>query len=481
MSAADAAQVAETLAGAGAPDTKPQSPPSNEAAAAMEDTATHTPANELENPTEGASNDPPAAVAAAADEAKEGEGEEDEEEVDGEEEEDEADEDGEEEEEEEGDDIPEGETAETLKTKGKELGRANDLGEAARHLSWALELKMKELDGEQFHPDSAVFYLEYANALLKCEENSSDLFQWDNIVIAEQDTKSNAAKKKEQEAEKEKEKREMTGEELSQKAADKIAATLSGQAPPEEEAKGGDVQMEDEEDKPADDLQLAWETFECARKAYDNRLRKLETEGKITKEEVMDASFVHVRLADLLTLQEKVEEAAEEYKKALEMRKRFDLPYDTFRAPSLALAIALGQTDKTAAALQQFEETKALFLDYLDGRRGIRCPEEEREDNQITLREIEDNITELSRQQKEGDTTKANVELARKVAREMAGQEKKAQEKATATTTAVLGTVSSENAVEKDADGGAKKKRRVDVGGAVVTAEGGAEEKGKTE
>lgn len=65
-------------------------------------------------------------------------------------------------------------------------------------------------------------------------------------------------------------------------------------------------------------LQLAWEILELARICYNTRLSELEEAGELRtplKVEasrcVDDASFIHLRLGDLLIVEEKFTEAVE--------------------------------------------------------------------------------------------------------------------------------------------------------------------------
>lgn len=67
-------------------------------------------------------------------------------------------------------------------------------------------------------------------------------------------------------------------------------------------------------------FQLAWEVLELGRICYAKKLSELEgSEEEEKSKAAEDAAFIHLRLGDLLVVEEKFLEAAEVHSKAMEI------------------------------------------------------------------------------------------------------------------------------------------------------------------
>eukprot|EP00919_Chromeraceae_sp_WS-2016_P072364 GHVR01171188.1.p1 GENE.GHVR01171188.1~~GHVR01171188.1.p1 ORF type:complete len:423 (+),score=161.69 GHVR01171188.1:134-1402(+) len=382
---------------------------------------------------------------------------------------------------------------EDLSLRAKELSKEGKDADAVKFYSHALERKLKQCDGNDRDPAVAEYLLNYGDALLRKEENSSELFVWDADAKKKKEMDEAvmaAAEKVAGETERE---QGHTQEGIAGEAAQSHTAQSSCMEGVETEKDvkkeietsvdpsikaegggegGGEEGGEEGGEGDVGDLQLAWETLECARIAYKNKIEEATRMCNITRELVMEGSFAHVRLGDLLLLQEKPEDAADEYRNALNMRVEFNLEYPTLCAPSLSLAQCLNFCDKNSEALQQFESTRELVRDYIGGIGGHTIHDNKINDWKLTLREIEDTILDIKRKAIEGDTTKDSVKTAGIMGQQIAGtasDEKPFAEKTETSETVNLGVITRCDKSGDDIVEGQKKRWRVDISGTDTT------------
>lgn len=233
-------------------------------------------------------------------------------------------------------------TCEELTQIGCTCLQQKDFEGAVQNFSWALTFKCRSLpENTDIHRDLAPFYLNYGNALLIKEENSHELFDFGS----------------------------------DEKKAHKSQS----------------ISENDKED--VSDEQIAWEVLELARMCYERRLGP-SSAGDTPHTDVIDASFVHIRLGDILMLQEKFAEAAQEYLKSITIRKLYDLPYTTLESSTLAYAQALLFSGEEENAVTNFQLALKLCKDHLSGVGGHTVAQERVKDYEATIEDLEIQINE---------------------------------------------------------------------------------------
>ncbi|KAF8819638.1 tetratricopeptide repeat-containing protein [Cardiosporidium cionae] len=239
-----------------------------------------------------------------------------------------------------------GMTAQDLFNRGKDyFCKEKDYDRSTDFFSRAVERKKQELETEEeTHIEMACYYLWYGDSLLTKEEQKNDLFEF-----------------------------------------------LRGRAVEKEEL----VETKKEEDEEISDEQLAFEILELARCSYE--LRK---ESEISSNEVMDWSFVHIRLGDIQLMNEHFEEAMHDYKEAVSLRQKFLLPKESIIAPSLSLAQSRMFSGLKKEGLKDFEFTLELIENvlnhHLDLPSGttIKTMEDSAEDLRIQITDLKKTIQE---------------------------------------------------------------------------------------
>jgi len=256
---------------------------------------------------------------------------------------------------EEDDEEPE-KTPDELLVEGKSLLKESNFGDALSKFAWAVQLKCRELKEVQDHPDLALYYLNYGDALLVKEENSNELFDLTDDVP------------------------------LENKEEKKAKTTTSASV--DEDGSESQIRITDE--------QLAWETLELARVCYSQRLQKQES-TKIETKDVEDASFVHIRLGDILTLQEKFAEAAKEYQTAISLRQKHQLPYTALQAATVSLAQAQLFSGQRHEALENFKKALKYIEDNLNGVGGLVVPDDKKKDFTMSVEDLQAQIDETEK------------------------------------------------------------------------------------
>ncbi|CAG9475396.1 unnamed protein product [Plasmodium vivax] len=182
---------------------------------------------------------------------------------------------------------------------------------AAERFSMAVEKKVKELNAEgSIHVDLCEYYLSFADALLTKEEEKNDLFEFlkKRKKIEVSDTEEDSAEKEE-----------------------------------------------------VTDEQLAFEMFEFARKCYE--LLVEEKKEEMSKKDILNYTYVFIRLGDISLLNHFFEEALKEYQKCVELREKHKVGDENLIAPLISLSQSYMFCGKRKEAVEYFEKVKKILLD----------------------------------------------------------------------------------------------------------------------
>ncbi|ANQ06427.1 Uncharacterized protein PCOAH_00006850 [Plasmodium coatneyi] len=181
---------------------------------------------------------------------------------------------------------------------------------AAERFSMAVEKKVKELNAEgSIHVDLREYYLSFADALLTKEEEKNDLFEF--------------LKKKK-----------------------KIEVP--------------DTEEDSTEKEEVTDEQLAFEMFEFARKCYE---LLVEQKKEMSKKDILNYTYVFIRLGDISLLNHFFEEALKEYQKCVELREKHKVGDENLIAPLISLSQSYMFCGKRKEAVDYFEKVKKILLD----------------------------------------------------------------------------------------------------------------------
>ncbi|CRG95951.1 conserved Plasmodium protein, unknown function [Plasmodium gallinaceum] len=231
---------------------------------------------------------------------------------------------------------------------------------AAERFSMAVEKKIKELKIEgNIHIDLREFYLCFADALLTKEEEKNDLFEF-------------LKKKKKIEV----------------------------------------PDLDDITDKEeVTDEQLAFEMFEFARKCYELLIEKNK---EVPKKDILNYTYVFIRLGDINLLNHFFPEALKEYEKCVELREKHKVGDENLIAPLISLSQSYMFCGKRKGAVEYFEKVKKILLDVR--QKTTPLPENTNEkiirdtydDVQIQINDLKRQIEEEGEEGKElGSQTKA--------------------------------------------------------------------------
>ncbi|CRH03686.1 conserved Plasmodium protein, unknown function [Plasmodium relictum] len=231
---------------------------------------------------------------------------------------------------------------------------------AAERFSMAVEKKIKELKIEgNVHIDLREFYLCFADALLTKEEEKNDLFEF-----------------------------------LKKKKKIEVSDT--------------DDSVDKEE---VTDEQLAFEMFEFARKCYELLMEKNE---EVPKKDILNYTYVFIRLGDINLLNHFFPEALKEYEKCVELREKHKVGDENLIAPLISLSQSYMFCGKRKEAVEYFEKVKKILLDVR--QKTTPLPENTNEkiirdtydDVQIQINDLKRQIEEEGEEGKElGSQTKA--------------------------------------------------------------------------
>ncbi|PFH37853.1 tetratricopeptide repeat-containing protein [Besnoitia besnoiti] len=317
-----------------------------------------------------------------------------------------------------------GKDAQTLLDDGKTFFRSKNWSKAAECFSRAVERRVAELDGSDFHPELSTYYLWFGDTLLTKEEQNAELFQFDKPKQEAGDSGSASSTSSGASA-------SSSSSSLSSAPSAEKGENAHGST--EEEVPGGNAagKVSDEE--------LAFEMLEMAKRCL---LKKLENSpppgaaassslqacakeegGKSTvavHTDVIDLSFAYVRLADMQLMNERYDEAAQDYGEAVALRERYHLPKETLMAPLLSLAQATFFSGKKTAALDVFKRTLDIGKEIKEG--VLRMPDgmtadalaDTIEDLQLQIADVEKQIAEEAAAGKnEEESTKGSQCAAR--------------------------------------------------------------------
>ncbi|CAA9990093.1 conserved Plasmodium protein, unknown function [Plasmodium knowlesi strain H] len=181
---------------------------------------------------------------------------------------------------------------------------------AAERFSMAVEKKVKELNAEgSIHVDLREYYLSFADALLTKEEEKNDLFEF-----------------------------------LKKKKKIEVPETEEDSTEKEE----------------VTDEQLAFEMFEFARKCYE---LLVEQKKEMSKKDILNYTYVFIRLGDISLLNHFFEEALKEYQKCVELREKHKVGDENLIAPLISLSQSYMFCGKRKEAVDYFEKVKKILLD----------------------------------------------------------------------------------------------------------------------
>lgn len=208
------------------------------------------------------------------------------------------------------------EDAQNIKKEGYDLLKNGHYEESIAKMEEALKIAIQVV-GNEMDYSLVDFYYSYGDAMLVKIQNSEDLFGDPVHSVLEKKANTildNAKNATSREDAKEEEKEELKDVEQSENEE-------------EEEEKKGDEESKEPpkgecKEEQDDDLEIVWETMETARVIAEKK-RETLLDGKNEKEfkEVTRfASRIHMSIGDILSMQERLDDALIEYNKALEMR-----------------------------------------------------------------------------------------------------------------------------------------------------------------
>ncbi|CDU16922.1 hypothetical protein, variant [Plasmodium yoelii 17X] len=245
-------------------------------------------------------------------------------------------------------------TAQELFDMGNlEFKESKNYDVAAERFSMAVEKKVKELNVEDsLHPDLREYYLCFADALLTKEEEKNDLFEFlkkkKSVEVTEDEDGSN--------------KEEVTDE------------------------------------------QLAFEMFEFSRKCYE---MLLEQKKELSQKDLLNYSYVFIRLGDISLLNHFFEEALKEYEKCVNLREEHKLGDENLIAPLISLSQSYMFCGKRKEAVEYFEKVKKILLDVrqkttpLPKNTNEKIIRDTYEDVQIQINDLKRQIEEEGEEGKE--------------------------------------------------------------------------------
>ncbi|CAN0275887.1 unnamed protein product [Ectocarpus sp. 6 AP-2014] len=227
---------------------------------------------------------------------------------------------------------------------GRKLIDDGRLEEAVNFFSGLLETRVQVLSGDEMSPSLAPLYYEYGNSLLYNAEESGAVFG-DAITDAEQKKRAMAI---------------VEAQINGQAAAAAAAAAAGGGAAGEgatggAEGEGAAAQAPSPDQEAEEDLELAWENLEMARRIYGGLELTEDIRTAIAK--------VHLRLGDLNMVNGMYNEAADEFEKCLDHRlalpcrqSRGVADAHVRRAQALFYASTLEGAEKDALVGQSLEQ-----------------------------------------------------------------------------------------------------------------------------
>ncbi|CDR98000.1 hypothetical protein, conserved [Babesia bigemina] len=141
----------------------------------------------------------------------------------------------------------------------------------------------------------------------------------------------------------------------------------------------------------ASDETLAFEAFQIAHACYSDFLSSCTLQGAELEKEVLDASYCLVRLGDMFFTNNQFKEAAEEYERAVELRRKYHLGERHLASLYVSLAQCQMFSGNLSVSLGTFNMVKELLGRLLVGE----LAEDERQRMQDTLEDVDLQINDL--------------------------------------------------------------------------------------
>ncbi|GBE62511.1 histone binding protein, putative [Babesia ovata] len=141
----------------------------------------------------------------------------------------------------------------------------------------------------------------------------------------------------------------------------------------------------------ASDETLAFEAFQIAFACYSSFLSSCTLQGAELEKEVLDASYCLMRLGDMLFTNNQFKEAAEEYERAVELRRKYHLGERHLASLYVSLAQCQMFSGNLSVSLDTFNMVKELIGRLLVGE----MDEAERKRMQDTLEDVDLQINDL--------------------------------------------------------------------------------------
>eukprot|EP00914_Ancora_sagittata_P022672 GHVO01044994.1.p1 GENE.GHVO01044994.1~~GHVO01044994.1.p1 ORF type:complete len:364 (-),score=73.18 GHVO01044994.1:361-1452(-) len=268
-------------------------------------------------------------------------------------------------------------SAEELLFVGRNQLSTQQYEEAIQSFSDALEI-LQLANDDELHPMFRKYYLALGDALLQKEENVGDYLKLQPKDSEQNDGAENAC--------------------AEDSVGPNAHASVDGGAPSLPPAELDDKA---EEGDMVNDEQLAWENLEMARLTYERYLDSVDPEAVTAEErtdilaEVRDASFVHVRLGDMLIVSEQFDNAAGEYQLALDMREKYGLPYTTMTSSLICLGQAKLFGLRPVEALVAFEKALQYVEDEMASRDDNGMSKDQLESFRLTAEDLRIQIEEI--------------------------------------------------------------------------------------
>eukprot|EP00366_Plasmodium_knowlesi_P003062 XP_002260559.1 hypothetical protein, conserved in Plasmodium species [Plasmodium knowlesi strain H] len=204
--------------------------------------------------------------------------------------------------------------------------------------------RMKELNAEgSIHVDLREYYLSFADALLTKEEEKNDLFEF---LKKMPETEEDSTEKEEVTDEQVIKIASFAWENFSRCSSFFMSTFYSHLYPffPLLYSRN----------------QLAFEMFEFARKCYE---LLVEQKKEMSKKDILNYTYVFIRLGDISLLNHFFEEALKEYQKCVELREKHKVGDENLIAPLISLSQSYMFCGKRKEAVDYFEKVKKILLD----------------------------------------------------------------------------------------------------------------------
>ncbi|ORM41279.1 Cactin [Babesia sp. Xinjiang] len=152
-----------------------------------------------------------------------------------------------------------------------------------------------------------------------------------------------------------------------------------------------DIVLDNADSPESCDESLAFEIFQIASDCYANFFRLCTLKGAALEKEVLDASYCFVRMGDMFYANNQFDEAANEYERAIEMRRRYTLPERHVASLYLSFAQCQMFGGQLGASLRTFMAAKEILMRLLVGN----LSDAERQRIRDTIDDVEAQLNDL--------------------------------------------------------------------------------------